>query len=239
LAFGFARTVHSLLNSNLQHRGFETCSIMLSGKMEHRDSVGNHGVIGPGGVQWMTAGRGIIHSEMPVVTEGDLHGFQLWINLPAKDKMTKPKYQDVQAEDIPVSEFQGGSSRVMAGEYNGVTGPLRLRNPGLLLDVRLEANCLSWSHQIVSEWNAFAYVYQASGKLGDKNASQQQAYIFSNEGDAVAAAAGSEGLRFLLIAGLPINEPVVQYGTAFASILFKSMHLYANLIFYDAIQDRL
>lgn len=224
------------LTLNLQHRGFETCSIMLSGKMEHRDSVGNHGVIGPGGVQWMTAGRGIIHSEMPVVTEGDLHGFQLWINLPAKDKMTKPKYQDLQADDIPVSEFQGGSTRVMAGKYSSVDGPLKLRNPGLLLDVRLKANCPPWSHQIVSEWNAFAYVYQGSGKLGEKNASMQHAYIFSNAGDTVTAEAGPEGLRFLLIAGLPINEPIVQYGTALALILFKSNALVHMLtIVSDAI----
>lgn len=213
---------------------------MLSGKMEHRDSVGNHGVIGPGGVQWMTAGRGIIHSEMPVVTEGDLHGFQLWINLPAKDKMTKPKYQDLQADDIPVSEFQGGSVRVMAGKYSSVTGPLKLRNPGLLMDVRLDANCPPWSHQIISEWNAFAYVYQGSGKLDDKNASMQHAYIFSNAGDTVTAVAGPEGLRFLLIAGLPINEPVVQYGKACAFILFKSNALVRMLMLvYNALQDRL
>lgn len=101
------------------HRGFETCSIMLSGAMEHRDSVGNQGIIRDGGVQWMTAGRGIIHSEMPRITSGDLWGFQLWVNLPKKDKMVRPRYQDYQAEDIPVYEDDDVRVRIMAGEAYG------------------------------------------------------------------------------------------------------------------------
>lgn len=191
------------------HRGFETCSIMLSGKMEHKDSVGNHGVIGPGGVQWMTAGRGIIHSEMPVVTEGDLHGFQLWINLPKKDKMIKPRYQDLQASDIPDFKDAGVHVRVMAGESGGVAGPLHLRNPGMLLDVRLEGG-VEWAQPIPQEWNGFAYVYQGSGEISGRNVEPQHAYIFGKEGDCVKATSGGEGLRFLLIAGRPINEKIVQ-----------------------------
>lgn len=199
------------------HRGFETCTIMKSGKMEHKDSVGNHGVIGPGGVQWMTAGRGIIHSEFPAVTEGDLHGFQLWINLPAKDKMIKPWYQDLQASDIPVIHLRGEESesnvRVMAGEVDGTSGPLKLRNPGLLFDVSLAPGD-EWDYDIPSEWNGFCYVYEGSGFLGKQTVTSQHAYIFEREGHegTLHAKAGSGPLKFLLISGRPINEPIVQYG---------------------------
>lgn len=198
------------------HRGFETCTIMKRGKMEHRDSVGNKGVICDGGVQWMTAGRGIVHSEMPVVSEGDLHGFQLWINLPAKDKMVKPRYQDIQAPDIPVVEFKdGGHARVMAGVCEGVEGPLKLRNPGLLLDVTVPASSQTWKQTIPREWNGFAYVYDGAGTISDMRVEEQHAYIFAQEGgDFVAAKAdaASKEISFLLIAGKPIGEPIVQYG---------------------------
>lgn len=199
------------------HRGFETCTIMKSGRMEHRDSVGNHGVICPGGVQWMTAGRGIIHSEMPVVTSGDLHGFQLWINLPAKDKMCKPWYQDVQESDIPVVSIadKGSSSnvRVMAGTLDGTTGPLKLRNPGLLFDVSLGADA-EWTYEIPRDWNGFCYVYDGAGFSGEQALQPQHAYIFERNGnrDILHTKAGSAELKFLLIAGKPISEPIVQYG---------------------------
>lgn len=199
------------------HRGFETCTIMKSGKMEHKDSVGNHGVICPGGVQWMTAGRGIIHSEMPVVTSGDLHGFQLWINLPAKDKMVKPWYQDVQEPDIPVVHIHGKESessvRVMAGTVQGTSGPLKLRNPGLLFDVSLDAED-EWGYEIPNEWNGFCYVYEGTGFLGEQRVEPRHAYIFERNAnqDTLHAKAGSDPLKFLLIAGKPINEPIVQYG---------------------------
>ncbi|KAI7838766.1 hypothetical protein COHA_007559 [Chlorella ohadii] len=203
------------------HRGFETCSIMLRGKMEHADSMGNKGVIGDGGVQWMTAGRGVIHSEMPVVTSGDLHGFQLWINLPAKDKMMKPRYQDYQAEDIPVAEKDGASVRVMAGDSMGIHGPIKLRNPGLLLDVRLapgatwqQAVPTEWNGfaAVPTEWNGFAYVYEGAGRIGDKAAQPEHAYVLHNEGDTVQATASEAGLKFLLICGKPIGERIVQHG---------------------------
>lgn len=198
------------------HRGFETCTIMKRGKMEHRDSVGNKGVICDGGVQWMTAGRGIVHSEMPIVSEGDLHGFQLWINLPAKDKMVKPRYQDIQAPDIPVVQFEGGGhARVMAGVCEGVEGPLKLRNPGLLLDVTVPASSQTWEKTIPREWNGFAYVYDGAGTISGMRVEQQHAYVFAQEGgDFVAAQAdaASKEMSFLLIAGKPIGEPIVQYG---------------------------
>lgn len=198
------------------HRGFETCTIMKRGKMEHRDSVGNKGIIGDGGVQWMTAGRGIVHSEMPVISEGDLHGFQLWINLPAKDKMVKPRYQDIQASDIPVVQFKdGGHARVMAGVCEGKEGPLKLRNPGMLLDVSVPSGSETWKQEIPREWNGFAYVYEGSGTISDMNVEQQCAYVFAEQGgDFVSAKADatSEAMSFLLIAGKPIGEPIVQYG---------------------------
>lgn len=193
------------------HRGFETCSIMLSGKMDHWDSMGNKGTIETGGVQWMTAGRGVVHSEMPVVTSGQLHGFQLWINLPAKDKMCKPRYQDYQSKDIPVAEKDGASVRVMAGNWGGAEGPIKLRNPGMLLDVRLAPGA-SFSQHVPEAWNGFAYVYGGKGRIGDKSAQEEHAYVLHNEGDTVAASAGDEGLKFLLICGKPIGEPIVHHG---------------------------
>ena len=120
---------------------------------------------------------GIVHSEMPAVTEGDLHGFQLWINLPATDKMVKPRYQDIDPQDIPIIGTSSGSSiRVMAGKVANTTGPISLRNPGMLLDVRLDAEA-EWHHEIPAEWNGFAYVYAGSGKICDKNSDVQHAYV--------------------------------------------------------------
>lgn len=193
------------------HRGFETVSIMLSGRMEHKDSQGNQGVIGPGGVQWMTAGRGIIHSEMPVVTSGMLHGFQLWVNLPAKDKMVKPRYQDVQADEIPSVEGPGSSVRVMAGAVGDSTGPIKLRHPGTLLDVRLQPGA-AWVQDVPGDFTTYAYVYEGSGKLGGTSAEEQHGYVFSTGDGQVEAAAGDAGLKFLLVAAKPFGEPIVQHG---------------------------
>lgn len=195
------------------HRGFETCSILLEGEMAHEDSAGNKGVIGPGGVQWMTAGRGVIHSEMPRSREGRLWGFQLWINLPKKDKMMKPRYQDYQANEIPVGQAPGVSVRVLAGESLGVKGPIKMVNPGLLMDVRLEAGA-THKEAVPEGWSGFAYVYEGSGTICDSSASPEQALVLG-PGDhisATAAADSSSGLKFLLIAGRPINEPIVQHG---------------------------
>ncbi|CAL8465491.1 g5027 [Coccomyxa elongata] len=193
------------------HRGFETCSIMFSGKMEHQDSAGNKGVIEDGGVQWMTAGRGIIHSEMPKVTSGDLWGFQLWLNLPAKDKMVKPRYQDYQAKDIPVVDKDGARVRVMAGESSGVTGPIVLRNPGLLLDVTL-AKGASFAQLINAGWNAFVYVCDGGGKVSGTKAQREQALVLGEGGHVSASSEEAGGMRFLLFGGRPIGEPIVQHG---------------------------
>ncbi|GBF99099.1 hypothetical protein Rsub_11908 [Raphidocelis subcapitata] len=199
------------------HRGFETCSILLSGRMEHADSMGNKGVIGPGGVQWMTAGRGVVHSEMPVVERGQLlHGFQLWVNLPKRDKLCKPRYQDYQPESIPVLEAAGARVRVMAGDASlggkAAAGPIAMRNPGLLLDVSLEPGA-KFEQAVPADWNAFAYVYAGAGTIGGAEAAREQAVVLAGPGDGVAAEGGAPGgLSFLLIAGRPIGEPIVQHG---------------------------
>ena len=197
------------------HRGFETCTIMLKGRVEHGDMMGNSGVIGPGGVQWMTAGRGIVHSEYPK-SKGDemLWGFQLWINLPKRDKMCRPKYQDYQADRIPVftSADSKCSVRVLSGDHGGVRGPIELRNPGLLLDVRLDAGS-TFEHDFPEDWNSFAYVYEqeGGGTLAGASPSARHANVFDNSGSLLRAS--TEGkLNFLLFAARPIKEPIVQYG---------------------------
>lgn len=183
---------------------------MLTGEIEHEDSVGNRGVIGPGDVQWMTAGRGIVHSEMPKSRDGELHGFQLWVNLPAKDKMVKPWYQDVRASAFPTVGEAGAEVRVLAGEVDDAKGPIKLRNPGTLLHVQLQPGS-SWRHALPREWNGFVYVYEGSGLVGDERAKAQHAYLFAKDGsDVVFRADENHPLKFLLAFGKPINEPIVQ-----------------------------
>lgn len=194
------------------HRGFETCTIVLSGVVEHKDSCGNHGAIGPGGVQWMTAGRGIVHSEFPKSKDGLLWGFQLWINLPAKDKMIKPRYQDYTADQIPsVQPTAGATVRVMAGTIAGTTGPIKLRNPGMLADVTLEEGA-TFEHVVPAEYNGFVYVCEGAGTVGGKAAKLEQALVMGPGDTFQAAADKGSSMRFLLVAGRPINEPIVQHG---------------------------
>ncbi|KAJ9521816.1 hypothetical protein QJQ45_024671 [Haematococcus lacustris] len=269
------------------HRGFETCSIMLEvtdGRAEQPGKAGSAAALAAGGVQWMTAGRGIIHSEMPKVTDGVLHGFQLWINLPQKDKMCKPRYQDYQppqeealtalalpcpgpalappcqASDIPVVDRPeaGLTVRVMAGESYGAVGPIKMRNPGMLLDVRqvatkwagggkvgkwwqngqvvaqragggtaaesgrwAEVGCLanlarlgkggSFRQLVPREWSGFVYCYEGAGNVSGTAAQPSQALVLG-PGDHIEAQAGPGSLKFLLIAGQPIREPIVQHG---------------------------
>ena len=166
----------------------------------------------------MTAGRGIIHSEMPKGTTGMLHGFQLWINLPKKDKMCKPRYQDYQAKDIPTATDGSGTSvRVMAGEALGATGPIKMRNPGLLMDFRLEGGA-SFKQHVPADFNGFAYVYHGDGKLSGTKAKVEQALVLG-PGDHVIAQAGEEGLKFLLIAGRCGASGVSAGGRQFAGNL--------------------
>jgi quercetin 2,3-dioxygenase len=195
------------------HRGFETVTYMLDGHMQHKDSGGNTGDLGPGDVQWMTAARGLIHSEMPQQTEGRMRGFQLWLNLPAKEKMRPPTYSDIPAAQIPVVPIEQGSVKVIAGTYRGTKGAV---NGGATdphyWDVHLEAGA-SFEGTLPSEYNAFLYAYEGETVVGeDKKALPHRAAGLLSAGDKVRFVAGAKGARVLLLAGKPIGEPIVQYG---------------------------
>jgi len=194
------------------HRGFETVTYMIHGAMAHRDSLGNHGRLRPGSVQWMTAGRGIIHSEMPEQEDGLMWGFQLWVNLPAAHKMTKPRYQDLAADQVVEVAIGDASVRLIAGEAGGKKGPVDgIVTAPQMLDVKLPAGG-KFSHPLPPTHNAFAYVFEGSMELGPyrKKVNRGQLAVLA-EGDVVTATS-QEGGRMLLLAGKPIGEPVARYG---------------------------
>ena len=196
------------------HRGFETVTYMLTGRMRHHDSAGNSGLLQNGGVQWMTAGRGVIHSELPEQEEGRMEGFQLWLNLPAKDKMIAPWYKDIQSDTIPqFSTAEGATVRVIAGNSHGVAGAMQrdVTEP-LYLDLHLQDGAV-FSQAMAAEMNAFVYVYRGELQIGDKAVPQQRMAILRNEpgSDGVTLRANGAS-RALLIAGRPLREPIVQYG---------------------------
>jgi quercetin 2,3-dioxygenase len=200
------------------HRGFETVTYLLSGEMQHRDSWGNHGVLRPGDVQWMTAGSGMVHSEMPgdtLVREGGkLHGFQLWINLPRRDKMIAPRYQDTQSERIPVAKSEDGrvQVKVIAGESLGTKGVIDTRIPIQYLHVTVAPGA-GFTQSIPQTENAFAFVIEGEGAFAGVKVAKHQVALFDRAGDTVRVAnTGTEPLSFLLIAGEPIGEPVARYG---------------------------
>jgi hypothetical protein len=196
------------------HRGFETVTYMLSGRMRHRDSAGHEGLLETGGVQWMTAGRGVIHSEIPEQEHGTMEGFQLWINLPAQRKLAEPWYRDFPSEAIP--EYvtpENVTVRVIAGSSNGVAGAVtRETTEPLYLDVHMPAGA-SFSAALPATHNAFIYVYRGAVDVGGVQVSTQRMGILSNtpEADGVTLAA-TEDARLILVAGKPLNEPIVQYG---------------------------
>jgi hypothetical protein len=188
------------------HRGFETVTYMLDGRMRHEDSRGNRGDLGPGDVQWMSAARGIIHSEMPQQTEGRMRGFQLWLNLPAKEKMKPAAYRDIPAAEIPVVD----GVKVIAGEYRGTKGAIHggATDP-YYFDVRLEPGA-AFEAALPAGHNAFVYAYEGEATIGGKALPQRAAGIL---GDGEGISITSErGARVLLLAGRPLREPVVQYG---------------------------
>ena len=200
------------------HRGFETVTIMLEGRMRHKDSVGNVGLLEPGSVQWMTAGRGIIHSEMPEQEEGRMAGFQLWVNLAAKDKMQPPAYRDVPPADVPVVQLDGGVRvRVIAGSALGITGAVtRPTTEPLVLDIMLPAG-QSFDAVLPPGHNAFAYVYDGGvatiGEGASATVESERMAILKNEPDADGVRITAEtDARVLLVAGAPLNEPIAQYG---------------------------
>jgi redox-sensitive bicupin YhaK (pirin superfamily) len=196
------------------HRGFETVTYMLAGHMRHGDNQGNTGKLGPGSVQWMTAGRGIVHSEFPEQEQGLMWGFQLWVNLPARDKMAAPRYQDIQADRIPEVELGAGAkARVITGEVAGVRGPVTgVATEPLYFDLHLEPNA-RYTAALPSEHNAFVYVYQGEASVGAGGTALKRGELaMLTRGASLPVAAGAAGARLIVVAGRPLNEPVARYG---------------------------
>lgn len=193
------------------HRGFITFTYMLDGHMEHRDSMGNRGDLKAGGVQWMKAASGVIHSEMPQQTNGLMRGFQLWINLPAREKMSAPAYQEFSAAAIPEVTLDGARARVLAGELNGTRGVID--DPATdvrYLDVTLAADA-RFTLPLSDTHHAFVYVFEGSARLAGEDLATHTLAVLGT-GDTVDIQAGAARARFILVAGRPIGEPVVQYG---------------------------
>jgi quercetin 2,3-dioxygenase len=206
------------------HRGFETVTYMLDGHMRHEDHLGNRGDLSPGDVQWMTAARGIIHSEMPQQSEGRMRGFQLWINLPSKEKMKPAHYRDIPAQQIPSLQLaSGASAKVIAGsvvlEGASVSGPVNgpdapLSTDPLYLDLKLPAG-VELTVPVSRGHNAFLYVYEGEAKVGEPQGARTLPYRAAgvlSDGDAVQVQGGERGAQLLLLAARPLREPVVQYG---------------------------
>jgi redox-sensitive bicupin YhaK (pirin superfamily) len=196
------------------HRGFETITYMLQGRMRHRDSAGNEGLLVPGSVQWMTAGRGVVHSEMPEQQDGAMEGFQLWLNLPAGDKMREPWYRDIASNEIPEFKGEGVTVRIIAGSSHGVAGAVqRDATEPLYLDVHLQPGAL-FEQPLPALHNALLHVYRGSLDIGGTALRRGPMAILGNgpDTDGVLLKAGAEGARAILVAGRPLKEPIVQYG---------------------------
>ena len=200
------------------HRGIETVTYMINGQVNHTDSMGNSGTIGSGDIQWMTAGGGIMHEEMPQPAQEEMVGFQLWVNLPARLKMTTPRYQDVSSSQVPEVRRQDGVKiRVIAGEVDGVRGAVsEIYADPAYLDVSIPANG-SFSHPVEKGHTVFAYVFEGRGIFGagekalEKSVSQPGLVVFG-DGDYIQAGAAGEPVRFLLVSGKPLDEPIARYG---------------------------
>jgi quercetin 2,3-dioxygenase len=201
------------------HRGFETVTYMLDGRMRHRDNHGNEGVLVPGSVQWMTAGRGLVHSEMPEQQEGRMRGFQLWLNLPARDKMTAPKYQEFGPERIPIAAPATGiTAKVIAGNVGGISGPIQQpATDPTYLDLALEPGAV-FEQTLPSDHAAFVYVFEGTIAVGTdaKPVAAHELAVLSDGAlirlTGVSAGAGGKTARAILVAGRPLREPVAKYG---------------------------
>ena len=193
------------------HRGFETVTYLLDGHMLHEDHLGNRGNLKSGAVQWMTAGRGIIHSEMPQQENGRMRGFQLWINLPAKEKMKPAGYRDIQPDEIPTASFSGGKIKIVAGTYEGTNGPVQggTTDP-MYWDVQLDPGKI-FSARIPETHAVYIYPFEGSVEIGGRVLKTHGGGVLGS-GDAIEVKAGVDGARFLVLAAKPIREPVVQYG---------------------------
>ncbi|VFQ67054.1 unnamed protein product [Cuscuta campestris] len=220
------------------HRGFETVTYMLEGAFTHQDFSGHKGTIGTGDVQWMTAGRGIVHSEMPA-GEGTQKGLQLWINLASKDKMIEPNYQELLSRDIPSAESDGVQVKVIAGEAMGVKSPVYTRTPTMYLDFTLQP-ATEYHQRVPQSWNAFIYVIEGEGSFGTENSrtpATAHHCLVLGPGEGVSvwnSASSGQPLRFVLLGGQPIREPVVQCGPfvmnteAEIEQTFQDYHLFKN-----------
>jgi redox-sensitive bicupin YhaK (pirin superfamily) len=194
------------------HRGFETVTYILQGAFRHRDNQGKEGYLRPGSIQWMTAGRGILHEEMPNQDDGPVWGFQLWVNLPAKDKMTAPRYQDIPPEAIPVVPTQTGQVKVLVGEFGERRGPVTdIATDPLYLDVSIDQAEGDQEIEILADKQAFVYVYQGEASIEGQALPERHLAILG-KGDILKVTALTADTRFLVVAGRPINEPVAQYG---------------------------
>jgi hypothetical protein len=198
------------------HRGFETVTYMLDGRMRHKDNHGNEGVLVPGSVQWMTAGRGLVHSEMPEQEAGRMRGFQLWVNLPARDKMTDPRYQEFAPERIPqVSPAPGVRVKVIAGDVDGTRGPIaQPATEPVYLDIALDAD-RAWTHALPEGHNAFAYVYEGSVSIGGADDAREvpmQTLAVLGGGEVLSLQSAADGARLIVVAGRPLHEPVARHG---------------------------
>ena len=198
------------------HRGFETVTYMLDGRMRHRDNHGNEGLLTPGAVQWMTAGRGLVHSEMPEQESGRMRGFQLWVNLPAREKMTAPKYQEFAPDRIPVAKPAAGVEvKVIAGRVGDVQGPIsQPATDPVYLDIALDAG-KAWEYALPAGHNAFAYVFEGALTVGEGDEARP---LDTHEmgvlggGEVLQVRAGSRPARVILVAGRPLREPVMRHG---------------------------
>ena len=194
------------------HRGLETVTYILDGSVNHRDSLGNSGTIGPGDVQWMTSGRGILHEEMPRRGEsGNIYGFQLWVNLPAAQKMGQPRYQEVTSSTIPVIEKDGATIRLVAGEIDGIRGPVtEISASPLYMDVKLSPGA-RFSYPVPSGHTALAYVFEGTGEFSNEVVESVSMVVFNDDGEHIEVHSET-GVQFMLIAGAPFKEPIVPYG---------------------------
>jgi quercetin 2,3-dioxygenase len=194
------------------HRGIETVTYMLEGSVRHRDSLDNMGSIGAGDVQWMTSGRGILHEEMPQrSSDGNIYGFQLWVNLPSHLKMSTPRYQEVSDQTIPVVEKNGAKIRLVAGNVEGITGPVtEIAASPLYMDVQLPAGS-EWLQAVPTGHTAVAYVFEGEAVFGESTIEAVKMVKFA-DGDHVRVVTENSPVRFMLMAGAPFGEPIVPYG---------------------------
>lgn len=193
------------------HRGFITFTYMLDGHMLHRDSMGNQGDLQSGGAQWMKAASGVIHSEMPQQTGGLMRGFQLWINLPASEKMSAPAYQEFSADAFPVHRETGLEVKVLSGEYAGLRGPVEDPETGVqYLEVKLQPGQV-FEHALSAAFNAFIHVFEGEAEVAGTGLARYSLAVLG-EGERVRVTAGEAGARLILVAGRPLGEPVVQHG---------------------------